>query len=401
MTYRDRLSNFTIETENGDLFVFEFRDLTLKRNEQTGSFSFQDDIPYIQKTYHGAEIHNYELYLSGEDCDIAANEFWEATKPKTPLTLKYPAIEKAVNAQIMSIERIDALATAAGEVGFRVDILESSILKKAVEDTTRSAYIGQQYLVVQELNSKYYYEALPSTPSALQKAKNAITDATAAVSKALVAYDVATDTLADLKSIERTCSGLVETLDTTAELFAQAFQGYIELAVDSVEVLYKNSFIDDLISLFDVSSLDADDNTKLMLCTALTGGLVLASTATTSEAYGNKLSVFTRSTTIFSYYESLIAVADGLEIDSELIIQLNDLINLTAAKLEKISFQAKQQRTIETTKTEEIYTLVYRLIPCISSDALESEVESFIDVNNLGGKELFEIPPARKLIYYL
>ena len=401
MSYEDRLSNFTIETENGDLFVFEYRDLTLKRDEQTGQFNFQDDIPFVQKGYHGAERHNYEIYLSGVDYDIMAGEFWEATKAKTPLTLKYPTIEKAVNAQLMSIERIENLATGAGEAIFKVDILESSILKKAVEDTTRSAFIGQQYLVVQEANSSRYYQAKPSTPSALQKAKNAVTAATKAVSKSLVAYDIATDTLADLKSIERTCNGLIDTLDTNAELFSQAFQGYIEIAVSSIEVLYKNAFVDLLISLLDVFNQDTDDNTKLMLSTAITGGLVLASTATTSTAYGNKLAVFTRSETVFNYYDQVIAIADTLEIDSDLIIQLNDLINLTAAKLDTISFQAKQQRTVELKKTEEIYTLVYRLIPCASAAIFGTEIENFINVNKLGGKELFELESGRKLKYYL
>jgi hypothetical protein len=107
MTYQDRLTNFTIETENGDLFVFEFRDLSVKRDDQVGVFNFQNDIPFANKIYHGAERHQYELYLSGEDYDIAAANFWEATKNKNPLTLKYPSREKAVNAQLLSIEQVN------------------------------------------------------------------------------------------------------------------------------------------------------------------------------------------------------------------------------------------------------------------------------------------------------
>ena len=157
MSYSDRMSNFTIETEAGDLFVFEYRDLSIKREDQTGIFTFQDDIPYVQKIQHGPEEHSYELYLSGEDCDIAASNFFEATKAKTPLTLKYPTRDKGVNAQILSLEQIDNLASGAGEVIFVVDILESAILEKAAEDTTRQAYIAQQYKVVQEANSEFYH----------------------------------------------------------------------------------------------------------------------------------------------------------------------------------------------------------------------------------------------------
>ena len=401
MAYQDRLSNFTIETENGDLFVFEFRDLSVKRDEQTGVYEFQDDIPYVQKGYHGAEKHTYELYLSGPDYDIAAANFWEATKQGTPLTLKYPSREKAVNAQILSIEQINNHQSGEGEAIFRVDILESSILEKATEETTRQAYIGEQYKVVQEANSKYYSQSIPSTPTALQRAKNAMRAATAAVSKALIAYEYAADTLADLKSIERTCSGLADTIETNGELFSQAFQGYIELAVQTGENLAKNSFIDYLIDLLDPFNEDIDDNSKLMLSIALSGGLVLAATQTTADNYESKSAVFERSERIFAYYQQIIDLADLIEIDSDLIIQLNDLVNLTAARLQLISFQAKQQRTFETIKTEEIYTLVYRLIPCNSTDDLEREVENFIKINRIGGKELFEIEPGRKLKYYL
>jgi hypothetical protein len=401
MTYADRMSNFTIETEQGDLFVFEYRDLNIKREDQTGVFNFQDDIPFVQKNYHGAEKHSYELYLSGDDYDIAAANFWEATKAKTPLTLKYPSRDKAVNAQIMSIEQINNHATSENEVGFIVDILESSILDKAPEDTTRQAYISQQYKVVQEANSKFFYQELPVDTNVLEKAKNTLKDATAAINKTLTAYDYATDTLADLKSIERTASGLVDTIETNGELFSQAFQGYIEFAVNALDPSDMINFMNDLMNEFDIFSQDTDDNTKLMTSIAFSGGLILASTQTTADIYTSKLEVYAQSQLIFDFYEKIIEVADLLEINTDLIILLNGLINLTAAKLEAISFQARQQRTYELKIDSEIYTLVYKLIPCANSDELETEVERFISTNKIGGKELFELKAGRKLKYYL
>lgn len=401
MTFYDRMSNFTIETEIGDIFVFEFRDLSVKREDQTGITKFQNDVNYVQKIYHGAERHSYELYLSGPDYDIAATNFWEATKDRSPLTLKHPLIDKAVNCQIMSIERNDNLASAAGEAVFVVDILESSILDKAPEDTTRQAYIMQQYELLQQANSKYYHFAVPSTPSALEKAKKAMKTATAAVNRSLMAYDLATDVLADLKSVERTCSGLAETLETNAELFSQAFQGFIELAIEAGESFVKISMIDQIIDLFDVFNQDIDDSSKLMLSISMTGGLIMASTQTTALDYQSKLAVYEQSEKIFAYYQQVIDLADTLEIDSDLIIRLNDLMNLTAAKLEQISFQAKQERTIELKHDSEIYTLVYRIIPCENMAKLDQEVETFIKANKLGGKELFELRAGRRLKYYL
>lgn len=401
MAYQERLTNFTIETETGDLFVFEFRDLNVKREDQVGIFNFQNDIPFANKIQHGAERHQYELYLSGEDYDIAAANFWEATKSRNPITLKYPSRDKAVNAQLISIEQINNHASGEGEVIFVIDVLESSILEKASEDTTRQSYIAQQYQVVQQANSKYYYQDIPTTPSALEKAKKAMETATAAVNKALSAYDVATDALADLKSIERTASGLIDTLDTNAELFSQAFQGFIELSISAIPVEEINNFIDMVINLIDIFNQDTDDNSKLMLSVSLTGGLILAATQTTADVYGNKLEVYQRGQAVFDFYENVVAIADTLEIDSDFIILLNDLINLTAAKLEQISFQAKQERIYVTDKVEEIYTLVYRLIPCENSDQLEEEVERFIKANKIGGELLFEIPIGKKLKYYL
>lgn len=401
MSYRDRLSNFTIETENGDLFVCEFRDLTLKREDQHSVFHFQDSIPYVQKTFNGSERHQYELYFSGEDYDIKAAEFWEATKPRTPLTIKYPSRDKAVNAQLLAIEQVNAHATAEGEVTFIVDMLESAILGEATEDTTRQAYISEQYKVVQQTNSKYYHQAAPSTPTALQKAKKAMEKATETINKAIGAYDVATDVLADLKSIERTANGLVTTLETNAELFSQAFQGFLEIGISSLPTSQINNFIDSIISEFDVFSEDIDDSSKLMLSISLTGGLILAGTQTTANDYESKISVFERSQLIFDYYEKVIEIADTLEIDSDLIISLNDLMNLTASRLEAISFQAKQKRIHECKTVSEIYTLVYMLIPCESMDQLDEEVDNFIKINKLGGKELFEIEAGRRLKYYL
>ena len=401
MTYKDRLSNFTIETENGDLFVFEYRDLALKREEQHGVYQFQDSIPFVQKTFNGSERHQYEIYLSGEDYDIAAANFWEATKATTPLTLKYPSREKAANAQLLAIEQMNAHATAEGEAGFIIDVLESAILGEAAEDTTRQSYIAEQYKVVQQANSKHYHREIPTTPNALEKAKSAMKAATAAVNKMLTGYDIATDVLADLKSIERTASNLATTLETNAELYAQAFQGFIEIAISSIETASMNKFIDALISEFDVFSQDIDDSSKLMLSISMTGGLILAGTQTTASDYESKIAVFERSQLIFNYYEKVIEIADTLEIDSNLIIELNGLMNLTAARLQAISFQAKQRRIHECLTVSEIYTLVYMLMPCETSDQLENEVENFIKINKLGGKELFEIEAGRRLKYYL
>jgi len=375
--------------------------LSVKRDDQVGVFNFQNDIPFANKIYHGAERHQYELYLSGEDYDIAAANFWEATKNKNPLTLKYPSREKAVNAQLLSIEQVNNHASGDGEAIFIIDVLESAILEKAAEDTTRQAYISEQYKIVQEANSKHYHQDIPTTPNALERAKKTMQTATAAVNKSLLAYDVATDVLADLKSIERTASGLATTLDTNADLFAQAFQGFLEIGVSAVETINKNSFIDSIIDLFDIFEETVDDNSKLMLSVGFTGGMILAATQTTAEDYGSKLAVFERTQVIFSYYEKVIEIADTLEIDGNLILLLNDLINLTAAKLEQISFQAKQERIYVTDCVEEIYTLVYRLIPCKNSEQLDEEIENFIKTNKIGGKELFEIPAGKKLKYYL
>ena len=71
MAWTDRVHDAVIETQAGDRFVFEFRDLESKRDDNTNVFHFSNRKDYVQKTAKGSEIFPHTLILSGPECDTA------------------------------------------------------------------------------------------------------------------------------------------------------------------------------------------------------------------------------------------------------------------------------------------------------------------------------------------
>ena len=76
--------------------------------------------------------------------------------------------------------------------------------------------------------------------------------------------------------------------------------------------------------------------------------------------------------------------------------ELNDLVVFTLANLYRLTFVAKRERVIYTTKKTNAILLVHRYV---GLDNLDEHLENFISRNNIRLNELFTIQKGRKIVY--
>ncbi len=76
--------------------------------------------------------------------------------------------------------------------------------------------------------------------------------------------------------------------------------------------------------------------------------------------------------------------------------ELNDLVVFTLANLYRLTFAAKRERVIYTTKKTNAILLVHRYV---GLDNLDEHLENFISRNNIRLNELFTIQKGRKIVY--
>jgi len=411
MSWQDRITDAVIETAAGDRFVFEFRDISKKRDERTEVFEFSDSQDYVQRKFSGSEVFDLAVWFSGENCDEQAEGFENATRDIRPLRFTHPLRKRTYLVQLMGLVRNDNLATRANEVAFSLSLHETIDLENIVKQENAARIVDNTINTLNLQNSDYFANRIvDKTPNALKKIKKGISTATAAVAKSALAYEYAADTLADFESIATAADALVETVDTNAKAMADVLQGYIEFSAKAIVYpIEKMAFYDEMIDLLYDLIADSDSDPDLVLLSGLSiiSGLSLSSVLATENDYVTKTAVFAQSQKIYNTATALTVYIEDQELsglaefDPRQLETFNNLISLSAARLSQIAFKTKQERIFVLMKDEDLFPICYRLLGGDNPDDFDSKLLNLIEINKLGGKELYELKQGRRLKYYI
>ncbi len=416
MSWINRVHDAVIETQAGDRFVFEFRDLESSRDDNTSVFQFANRKDYVQKNAVGSELFPHTLYLSGHDCDETADLFEKAIADSRPVIYTHPIRQTTYNVHILSFVRNDYLATKANEVAFALVMHETQDLDEVVEPENENRYVDNTVNEFIIYNAVAYKEEFSNkVASAIRKVKQGMKKAIATVSKVATAYEYATDIQAELQGIVITAENLVETMETNAESFASVQQGLIQFSAKGLSdtkdrlnfYAEMQSWIEGFLNEGASSDSDSDPLEVALNASAVLSGLILASISGDSSVYNTKTDVFNQAQIIFDFNDKLTEYIEnaetlGIYVDTpEQAEYREQLVRSAAGKLQRIAFKTKQERVYVLNKKAEIYSFVYKKVGAISTDDLDSKVDEFIRVNKLGGKDLYELPSGRALRFYI
>jgi len=408
VSWQDRVEDAVIETAAGDRFVFEFRDIPTNRTELANPFKYPEiNKDFVQRKSSGSNVFNITLWFSGDDADTTATTFEIATQDPRALTFTHP-LKGSFLVQLMSLQRVDALATSANEVAFSLSLHETIELTKPLASENAAIFIENKKIELEGVNAKKYQTALEELNSAdVTKTQNEAFSIIEYVQESIKLYEMGTDQLAEWESMTLSALNLIDTIVANAEGFALVLQGIINFPQRALERFQdKLAFF---LDFFDnTEDLAETSHNNILINNSSRVGYAQASIQGNENDYVTKEAVFENVSKIIdlnaTYYET-IDVLEAEDIDFEPSVEattfLSDILVSAASNLNDIAFKAKQERIITLKKAEEVYSLVYRLIGANSLDDLDSQIELFIDVNNIKGTEIFELKPGRELKYYV
>lgn len=125
MTYVDRLQTASYESPNGDEFTFSYDTVTREANHRIGSFEFSG----VNGTLHqdkgtSGEIYPLVMYFHGQNYDVIADRFLEATKQTGAGFLNHPRWGRR-RIQILTVSQAENLSQRGGQAVFNVSFQET------------------------------------------------------------------------------------------------------------------------------------------------------------------------------------------------------------------------------------------------------------------------------------
>ena len=409
MTWQDRVQDAVIETAAGDRFVFEFLDLSSSRDERTTVYKFAGlNGDYIQKRSSGSNVFPITLFFSGPDCDQIADTFEAATKDPRPLVFTHPLRAQIFTVHLLSLQRVDALATSANEVAFSLTLHQTIDLAKPLASENAPLFVDNTRNTLELLAADYYDKTISlKLPDEITAIKNTIQGAIGLASFLLSGFNIAAGLLAEFEAIKLTAESLVTTFETNISQLASVTQGLINFptrALESVED--KISFYTQLLEDYK-TSIDDPENATLLLSSAITG-YAQATLQGNESFYVTKNAVFDTIEQILNYYSDYVTILDGFEVsvsgfEQDIYIRtlLANITSTAANNLNGVAFAAKQERFTTLSKNEDVYVLVYRLLGADDTDDLDAKVASFLEVNNILDFEMFELKQNTTYKYYV
>lgn len=427
MTWQDRLQDAVLETAAGDRFVFEFRDVGYSRTDKITEFTYPErQRDYIQKRSLGSLSFDWQITFSGSDCDEIAQAFEDATIDNRPMTLTYPLKSELIIVQLLSLNRLDALATAANEVSFSISMRETQELDTTIQPENLQLFIDNTVNSLILINSNIFPKVLEiKEPGILKKVKAGLQAAVAAVSSVTAIYDMATDAIAEFQSIITTAENLVQTIDATistaGKVTAAVVQGAINYPAKTLnKVQDRLDYYADIIENLDLGGTgEGYDEVKRLVNSIAIAGYCQASVSpelestvdiesafvSSSDVYATKKSIYDRADYAFEamhdYFDFLDSIESSVEANADIVSNLSSIVNATVGRLSVLAFGAKQERTRTILINSDIYILAYKLLRISNTDQLDDEVRNLLNVNKIGDDEMFEVKKDRTIKYYI
>lgn len=405
MTWEERINNIPLEIKTGDgktyFPLFKSTDSEKTKEFNTSSFEFINVYGTLvdRKKPKGGKFP-LVFYFEGADNITQADNFENSSDDPRPWEVNHPFYGRIVG-QPLSIARKDNyLNSTEINIDFWETIeIEYPTRNYSIKDNTREKH-NAVYLAA----AVSYIKKAPFTSADISKNKvNILTiagnakklndnstyaDFQNALNKGLKAIDnLLADPLAAIESIQRFLD-LPSRYEKAVEGRIASYLGTYERLKYSIDSLIDKKYFESIGASTIASMADAMVN-PLFNDYVLIADIEKMYTKL-NDTYEDYKKVLDQNKV--SVYD----IKNNWNPDATVQQELNDLVVFTLANLYRLTFVAKRERVIYTSKKTNAILLVHRYV---GLDNLDEHLENFISRNNIKLNELFTIQKGRKIVY--
>ena len=414
MSWEDRLSEAAYITPSGQRLLFIYEDVAKSFDKKTSAFNFPDvDGTFIQDNGRTGRRFPLRLIFTGEDYDLEVETFENGLMEPGRGKLEHPIYGTVNVVPFGSITRRDDLKTAANQAILEVTFWETIDL---LFPTSQKEPAAEVLTAIEEYNT-----------AAADQFKEQI-DIDTAVEKSTLKnryqtiLDISQSTLKDIANtqddVRQKFNAVFDSINNSIDILIDdpltlAFQTVIflqtpALALESITArleAYSNltrAIIDATGSIQipgnDSENANAFQNDDLFASTTITGMIVSVVNnkfETKTDAISAAIAILDLADEVIVWrdanYESLNMIDTGSAYQ-----QFQEAVAITAGFLVQISFSLKQERSIILDRERTIIDLVAELY-----GEVDTQLDFFINSNNLTGSEILELPKGREIVYFV
>jgi hypothetical protein len=405
MTWEERINNIPLEIKTGDgktyFPLFKSTDSEKTKEFNTSSFEFINVYGTLvdRKKPKGGKFP-LVFYFEGADNITQADNFENSSDDPRPWEVNHPFYGRIVG-QPLSIARKDNyLNSTEINIDFWETIeIEYPTRNYSIKDNTR-----EKHKAVYVASSASYIKNAPFSSADISKNQvNILTiagnarklndndtyaDFQNALNKGLKAIDdLLEDPLAAIESIQKFLD-LPSRYEKAVQGRVASYLGTYERLKDSIDSLVDKKYFESIGASTIASMADAMVN-PLFADYVLIADIEKMYTKL-NDTYEDYKKVLDENKV------SIYDIKNNWNPDATVQQELNDLVVFTLANLYRLTFAAKRERVIYTSKKTNAILLVHRYV---GLDNLDEHLENFISRNNIKLNELFTIQKGRKIVY--
>lgn len=403
MSWIERLENirFTITTGDGKVFTPLWRNGEKSKEFNISKYDFINlEGSFVDRKKPQSNVYPLVFYFQGEDNIEQADAFEDSADDNRLWTVEHP-FYGVIKGQPTNLKRNDSSYNVT-EV--TVEFWESIDGEFPESEVSIDDEVRAKVNSVNELSSAFLAENSTPDTADINLVKDTVVltgskfspdaenfnDFQNTITKAFKNSDkLVTDTKAAFDDVQNVINAPAE--------FNTSVLSKINSYVEAYEVL-KNS-VSNLFSKYNFESQGA----------SLLSGMALAAVSPLEDDYVTRGDIETVNNIVLDLYEDYLQTLDANQVDIYDIentwnptIQIQqplvDLIFFTSKSLFLLSFNARQERTVELTEDSNLIILTHKYIGLDSEDR---NLEIFKRINNIKNDELYKVPEGRTITYFV
>ena len=411
MAWTDRLKEAVYISPSGVALRFDFEDVSRNFDKRTTAFETSGkDGTYIQDSGRGGRRFPMKIFLSGANYDLEANAFEEALGERGRGKLQHPLYGTFDVVPFGTISRLDALVTAGNQAIITVVFWETTDLFPTTQGDAGAALVASLDSFNQSMAAELAEDL--DLGSAVEET-TFIDEYEAILARVEDAMRPIAETQEDVRvkfeavssSISRGIDVLIDEPLARQTLLLVQLPGQAATSITARLDGYNNLFQDLLerVGIQEKSDSDSRSSNRFHTADMYASGFVTGSVVSVlSHTFQTKPEALGAAEVILDQFDELVAWRDDNyasleEVDTgESYQALQETVALTAGFLVDLSFSLKQERRITLTRGRSIIDLVAELY-----GEVDSQLDFFINSNNLTGSEILQVPAGREVVFYV
>ena len=412
MSWEDRIKQAAITSPSGVRLIYDYVDVSRVRNKKNTAFEFADsDGTYVQQSGNSGKQFPLRVFFSGDDYDLEANLFELMLEEAGLFVLEHPMYGNVTCTPLGTIIREDKFVSAANQAEVQFTMWETI---DRVYPFVGDDLSGDLSAAIDAYNAAQAqsFADLADVDTAIERISlaNQITSFVDNVQDNLEPiYKAQADVQARYEAIEQSITRGIDVLvNDPLTLAAQTLQlvqapaRALTLMRDRVQA-YGTLFVGLIDTVVGKLGNDSREKNAFLARDINASGALSAYAVVTlngqfktqEDAQNTAIDVLSKLDELEAWRAENFTLTGQID-DGSAFQALQSLVAQTAGYLVQESFGLLRKKELV---LDSAHTMV-DLAGSIYGVGFEDKLNEFIDINQLVGTELLEIPKGRRIVYY-